>query len=95
MENKEKNTTEIFFVGVDEWNRPTFRAVSDNRRFYCDTDNLFDYGAKEETVTGFYASNPCMLRHICYKGLMFDSEPDGTPVNVTIINAKEAKSRTE
>lgn len=42
---------------------------------------------------GFYASNPGMLRHICYKGRMFDSEPDGTPVNVTIISTREAKSR--
>lgn len=93
MENTVQNTIEIVFAGVDEFNRPTFLNASDNHRFYCDTDNLFDYGTVEEAVMGFYASNPGMLRHICYKGRMFDSEPDGTPVNVTIISAREAKSR--
>lgn len=72
----------IFYVGVDDWNRPTFRSVENRREFYCDVFNLFDYYTPEDKIIEFYGTEPVELN---YKGWCFDSEPMGDPTQVVIV----------
>lgn len=78
----------MYFVGVDEWNRPTFREIS-TRRYFCDTDNLVRYDAKEEEIIDRYKR--IGTASICYKGSSFDAEPMGDPADVEILTRVEAK----
>lgn len=79
--------SKVYFVGVDDWNRPVFREIG-TRRFFCDTDNLVSYDAKESDVIDKYKA--IGTDTICYKGSSFDAEPMGDPADVEIITKKEA-----
>ncbi|MDD6581618.1 MAG: hypothetical protein PUF10_02925 [Bacteroidales bacterium] len=84
-------SVKIVFMGVDDWNRPTFIATTHPKRFFCDISNLFDYDAQESEVLAFYKEHPEKVNCICYKGSKFHSEPDGTQVDVEIISREEYK----
>lgn len=81
-------TSKVYFVGVDEWNRPTFREIG-TRRYFCDTDNLVRYDAKEEEIIDRYKR--IGTASICYKGSQFESEPMGDPADVEILTKAEAQ----
>lgn len=74
---------QVFYVGIDDWNRPTFRSVTNRREFFCDVVNLFDYYTPEDEIIDFYGTEPTEL--LCYKGPCFDSEPMGDPERVVIV----------
>ena len=82
------NKTKVYFSGIDGWNRPVFRSIFNSREYYCDVYNLFDYNETEAVVLAFYEVRG--TASICYKGTMFDSEPDGDPADVEIVTRKEA-----
>lgn len=80
----------VYFVGVDYWNRPTFREIRDGKRlnrYYCDVFKLFDYGTSEDEVLKWYTA--VGTSNIVYKGSMFVSEPDGGTANVEIIRKED------
>lgn len=81
---------QVYFVDVDEFNRPTFRSVNRSDRYYCDTDNLFNYNVAESAVLDWYQKYQGRESAICYKGRKFDSEPDGTPAQVEIVTKAKA-----
>lgn len=70
---------QIRFVGVDEWNRPTFKET-DGNRYYCDVEHLFNYGATEPEIK----AQADKLTPI-FKGYTFNAEPQGDPCEVQII----------
>ncbi len=78
----------VYFAGVDEWNRPEYRSVSNKHSYYCDVVHLVDYKAKEEEVLAHYAAVGTSC--ITYKGTRFDSEPMRDPVEVELVTRKEA-----
>lgn len=65
------------FKGIDEWNRPVF--VDENKRFFGDTNHLFDYGTSKDDVLDFYKDMP-LNSCICYFGQHFGCEPMGTKI---------------
>lgn len=77
------NKTKVYYAGIDDWNRPVFRSVFNSREYYCDVFNLFDYHENEAVVLAFYEERG--TASICYKGTMFDSEPDGDPADVEVV----------
>lgn len=77
------NVRKVYFVGVDDWNRPTFRSAYRKNVYYCDVYNLFDWGEDEETILAFYKEHG--TRSICYKGNTFDAEPQGDPENPPMV----------
>ena len=79
---------QVYFAGVDSWNRPVFKEIN-GKRYYCDVFHLFDYGVSEDKVLALYESSG--TASICYKGSRFDSEPDGEPAEVEILTHKQAK----
>ena len=83
----------VCFVGVDEWNRPTFKEVGTRNRYFCDVDNLVRYDATEKEIIDRY--NAIGTASICYKGNTFDSEPNGDPVEVEIVPKVEAIRSTK
>ncbi len=80
--------SKVYFVGVDDWNRPVFREIG-TRRYFCDTDNLVRYDAKEEEIIDRYKR--IGTASICYKGSSFDAEPMGDPADVEILTKVEAE----
>ena len=80
--------SKVYFVGVDDWNRPVFREIG-TRRFFCDTDNLVSYDAKESDVIDKYKA--IGTDTICYKGSSFDAEPMGDPADVEILTKVETE----
>ena len=78
----------IYFVGVDEFNRPTFCSI-DGKRFYCDIDHLVKYDESEDEIIRYYKAFG--TSHIFYKGRMFKSEPEGDFCCVEIVSKEEAK----
>lgn len=80
--------SKVYFVGVDDWNRPVFREIG-TRRFFCDTDNLVSYDAKESDVIDKYKA--IGTDTICYKGSSFDAEPMGDPADVEILAKVEVE----
>lgn len=79
----------VEFVGIDEWNRPVFKSISqviemDNGEksyaYFCDVNTLFDYGTNEREV---YEKKNTL--YLCYKGCRFGSEPMGTDMPYEII----------
>ena len=83
-----KEKVKIYFAGVDDWNRPTFREVLDKKRYYCDIYKLFDYNATEETITAWYSL--VGVAGIVFKGNKFDAEPLGTRYNVELVTRQDA-----
>lgn len=81
--------TFIYFVGVDEWNRPVFKCDS-NKLYYCDTEHLFDYDVKENEIVEQYKRIGTST--ICYKGTQFNSEPAVYDCEVEIVTKEHAKS---
>lgn len=71
------NEKMIYFYGIDEWNRPCFKALEENV-FFGDTDHLFDYGASEEEVQKYYKDLLDINKYLCYFGTHFGCEPMGT-----------------
>lgn len=68
---------QIVFVGIDYWNRPTFREEG-RQRYFCDVDNLFPYDEPAESVRRYYEDGGKSLDEcLIYKGKYFDSEPSG------------------
>ena len=86
-------TKKVYFAGVDDWNRPTFRSVTKKNVYYCDVFNLFDWGESEETILAFYEKRG--TRSICYKGNTFDAEPQGDPENPPMIEIVTRKAAVE
>lgn len=70
----------VKFKGIDYWNRPVFKSLDKPRHFYGCTNNLFDYGAKEDEVL-----DRISVEDLCYFGSRFDCEPYGTHVDNLII----------
>ena len=71
--------TKVFFVGVDNWSRPVFKAV-DCKEYYGSTDDLFSYGATEKEVLGHVTASDLL-----YFGRHFNCEPEGTKADVKIV----------
>lgn len=82
--------TKIYFVGVDNFNRATFKAV-DKNEYYCTINSLFSEDATELQVLLACHDRPWV--DICYKGKHFNSEPDGAPCDIEIIPSKKMKSK--
>lgn len=78
----------IYFAGVDDWNRPTFREVLNKSRYYCDIYKLFDYNTPEDKIMDWYSF--VGVAGIVFKGSCFDSEPYGERVNVELVTREEA-----
>ncbi len=73
------NNCEVWFVGIDSWNRPIFKDELNN--YYGSTNKLFPYPASEHDVMKIVTPED-----LTYFGSKFDCEPMGTPVsNITII----------
>ena len=83
-----KKKVKVYFAGVDDWERPTFRAIFDKTKYYCDIYKLFDYNTTEEKNLSWYSLVGTAA--IFYKGSRFDSEPMGSPAEVEIVTRKEA-----
>ncbi len=63
----------VQFVGVDSFNRPIFKSLTDNAH-YGSTEKLFAYDAQEtEVLSKINASD------LEYFGSSFGCEPMGTP----------------
>lgn len=77
----------ICFVGVDEWNRPTFCEVLNKSRYYCDICKLFDFNTTEEEIMDWYSL--VGVSGIVFKGSCFYSEPYGELVNVELVTRDE------
>lgn len=78
----------IYFVGVDEWNRPTFREVLNSSRYYCDICKLFDFNTTEEKIMDWYSL--VGVSGIVFKGSCFYSEIYGGRANVELVTRDEA-----
>lgn len=76
-DNKKIKKITLKFKGIDSWNRPVFKY---NKKFYGDTDNLFDYDATVYQVLKFYEENPEKIKNITYFGERFGCEPSGLPL---------------
>ncbi|WP_426575607.1 hypothetical protein ACP179_01800 (plasmid) [Xenorhabdus stockiae] len=71
---------ELVFVGVDSWNRPVFKRLS-NDKYYCSVDSIFPIDATPETINQFLID---ALLYRCeehreflyYKGCDFEGEPE-------------------
>lgn len=63
---------EIKFEGIDDWNRPVFKAVNSNHRFGS-VEILFPYWESEETVLEKVSE-----KQLYYFGNSFNCEPMGT-----------------
>ena len=62
----------IKFEGIDNWNRPVFKAKDSRERFGC-IHELFDYDATEMDVL-----SKVNEEDLCYFGNSFNCEPMGT-----------------
>jgi hypothetical protein len=73
-ERKKRQQVKLIWCGVDNWNRPVWRAP-DQKAFFGDVNNLFDYDATEQQVR-----EKVDLYDLCYFGTHFGCEPMGTEV---------------
>ena len=85
----------IIFCGVDDFNRATFVNTEKKNEFYCDTDNLFPYGATEDEVLKFYEENKNQINCIVYKGNTFNSEPSGEDVDIELCKIEDIKQKKQ
>jgi len=85
----------IIFCGVDDFNRATFVNIEKKNKFYCDTDNLFPYGATEDEVLKFYEENKNQTNCIVYKGNTFNSEPSGEDVDIELCKIEDMKQKKQ
>lgn len=78
----------IQFEGIDDWNRPVFKAVDSRERFGC-IHELFNYEATEIEVL-----NKIGELDLCYFGNSFGCEPMGTNAgNIEIIKSTPKKKK--
>lgn len=71
----------VQFVGVDKFNRPIFKSLDKQRRFYGSVHKLFYYEATESEVLELVTEDD-----LEYFGSRFGCEPYGTWVdNLTIV----------
>ncbi|MBY7854403.1 hypothetical protein KW429_11905 [Vibrio fluvialis] len=63
----------IQFVGIDSFNRPIFKSLTDNA-FYGSTEKLFSLHASESEVLAKVS-----VSDLDYFGSSFGCEPMGTP----------------
>lgn len=75
-EQKRRETVQVKlkFVGIDNWNRPTWRAP-DEKAYYGSVNELFGYEATEEEVLAKVDTYG-----LCYFGDHMGCEPMGTDV---------------
>jgi hypothetical protein len=74
QERKQTPQIRLKWVGVDNWNRPVWKAP-DKREYYGSVNQLFSYEDTEETVL-----KKVSTYELCYFGNHFGCEPMGTPV---------------
>lgn len=70
---KARNIEQVTFVGVDNFNRPIFQSVFNDRNFYGSCDKLFDSDAGEDKVLVDVMSDD-----LTFFGSFFGCEPMGT-----------------
>lgn len=71
----------VKFKGIDRFNRPVFKSLDKQRRFYGSVHKLFSYDATEKEVLSKVSEDD-----LCYFGSQFGCEPYGTWVdNLTIV----------
>ncbi|ENI4487314.1 hypothetical protein ABXZ88_003186 [Vibrio fluvialis] len=68
----------IQFVGVDSFNRPIFKSLTD-KAFYGSTEKLFSLDASESEVLAKVS-----VSDLDYFGSSFGCEPMGTPPTRTL-----------
>ena len=73
-DRKRVDQVKLKFVGIDNWNRPVWKAP-DTKEYYGSVTELFDYEATEEEVLK-KVDTYCL----CYFGDHFGCEPMGTDV---------------
>jgi len=81
IESETRGILPIKFVCIDEWNRPIFKPVNkDKKYFLSDVNNLFSEGATEEEVKKFYADHKDTPLRDCitFHGYEIDTDPDGS-----------------
>ena len=79
--------TLIYFVGIDEWNRPVFKCIA-SKLYFCDTENLFKFDITEKEIVERYKQ--IGTGTICYKGKHFNSEPEGDGCDVEVVTKEHA-----
>ena len=83
LEEEKREVLPIKFIGVDEWNRPAFKPVNKEKKYFLtDINNLFSEGATEEEVKKFYADavekGTALRDLITYHGYSLDDDPMGS-----------------
>lgn len=75
-ETERKKTPQIrlIFVGIDDWNRPVWKAP-DQKAYFGSVTELFNWGDTEETIL-----KKVNTYDLCYFGDHFGCEPSGTEV---------------
>ena len=78
METNAKTIVEIYFRGIDNWNRPVFKDVN-SVSHYGSTSRLFPNkvlfpNSSESDIISFFRDN---IRELEYFGNHFDCEPNG------------------
>lgn len=73
-DRKKAETIPLKFVGIDNWNRPVWKAP-DIKAYFGSVNELFDYEATEEEVRA-----KVDIYDLCYFGTFFGCEPMGTDV---------------
>jgi len=73
-DRKQVDQVRLKFVGIDNWNRPIWRAP-DQKAYYGSVNELFSYGATEQEVL-----KKVDTFELCYFGTHFGCEPMGTGI---------------
>jgi len=76
---------DIKFEGIDDWNRPVFKATNHNCRFGS-TCTLFNWDEPEEKVVEYFKNH---INELEYFGCSFNCEPHGGNLKDTILNIIE------
>ncbi len=70
-----RETINIKFKGIDDWNRPVYK-VQEYNVYIGDVDKLFEWEATKEDVDSYFKDN---LRNLCIFGNKFnEGDPLGT-----------------
>ena len=69
---------EVKFAGIDDWNRPVFKATDTNKH-YGSTDILFDYGSSQDDVLKIIEAS-----NLLYFGDSFNCEPFGSEPEIVL-----------
>jgi len=73
-ERKKKEKIKLIFVGIDNWNRPVFKAEN-RKEYYGSVNELFSEGSTKEEVLSKIDEYD-----LCYFGDHFGCEPMGTSI---------------